>query len=326
MRKLIFLLLLCFSQYSIAQQVDRRKPFIVNPKSVVKDILKRYKFPEEIPWNQYFDVGSKSEGLLYDGLFQEAEWTLAEEGNQIGVETVHILLEEIMRKGEVLQLKDLGMGGATKPKAATLPYGVIGVFKEKKYLHPSANYRSEIAAYEFDQLLGFHLVPMTVKRKIKKRKGSMQYFVKNSNSVVKITDYERSKNLNVFDYLISNKDRNEGNLLIANGREIAIDHGLALRGANLLGRYLKFTDRVANSIGLSTHPIRQVIVHPKTHIEEFQADRNLLDRLDQLTLKELKAALDPILDEKKIYRIYDKKNRLMNQLIAENLYDRENME
>ena len=324
MRKVIFLLWLCFSQYSVsvAQQKESVKPFVLSPKNIVDDIINRYKRPAEIPWGQYFEVDKKTRKMLNSGLFQEAEWRLAELGNQMGAESTHLLLKKIMCEGEVLDLKDLGMGGATKPQAASLPYGVIGVFKEKKYLHPSASYRSEIAAYEFDRLVGFRLVPMTVKRKIKKKKGSLQYFVKNSKSVIKALSYERSKNLNVFDYLISNKDRNEGNLLIAGGREIAIDHGLALRGANLLGRYLKFTDRVSNAFGIATHPIRQIIIHPSTHIEQYQADQTILQILDDLSLDELRDALGESLDESRIYRIFDKKNRLLKKLIDANLYER----
>ncbi|MFK7823283.1 MAG: hypothetical protein AB8G05_03945 [Oligoflexales bacterium] len=322
MRVRVFLLLLCFYHNSAYQALGKTapRPFVINPQNIVKDIFKKYKTPEEILWSQYFEIDLQSIRLLHSGLFQEAEWRLAEEGNKIGEEAVHSFLNRIMAEGKVFDLKDLGMGGATRPQAASLSYGVVGVFKEKKSLHPSADYRSEIAAYNFDRLIGFRLVPMTVKRKINKRKGSMQYFVKNSESVVKLKDYRRSKNLNVFDYLISNKDRNEGNLLIANGREIAIDHGLALRGANLLGRYLKLTDRVANTFGIASHPIRQIIIHPSRQIEEYQADESILKGLEFLSLEDLRNSLKKNLDESRINRIFDKKNRLLNKLIAADLY------
>ena len=323
MRVQIFLLMLCIYHNSAYKALGKiaPRPFVITPQSIAQDILIKYKTPEEIPWHQYFEMDMQSAKLLDSGLFQEAEWRLGEEGNKFGEEAVHAFLSKIMREGNVYDLKDLGMGGATKPQAATLPFGVIGVFKEKKSLHPSASYKSEIAAYEFDRLIGFRFVPMTVKRKMKNRKGSMQYFVKNSQSVVKLKEYRRSKNLNVFDYLISNKDRNEGNLLIANRREIAIDHGLALRGINLLGRYLKFTDRVANTFGFASHPIRQVIIHPSRNIEEYQADQQILKNLDDLSLEELKSALKKNLDESRIFRIYDKKNKLLDKLKDENLYD-----
>lgn len=318
----IILLLLCIFHFSVNDILvgQKSEPFLLNPQNIVRDILKQYKNVEDIPWSYYLELDQKSEKMLWAGLYQEANWNLLESGNEYAAKVVQDFLKAVMEGEQVVEIKPLGMGGATKPKAAYLPYGVVGVFKEKKNFHPSANYHSEIAAYEFDQLLGFRLVPLTVKRKINGKKGSLQYFVKNSKSVETLKDYRRSKELNVFDYLISNKDRNEGNVLIADGREIAIDHGLALRGVNLLGRYLKFTDRVANTLMISTHPIRQIVVHPKTNIDQFAAEPQILQALELTTLDDLSEALKPWIDESKIYRIFDKKFRLLKLLVEADLY------
>ena len=170
-------------------------------------------------------------------------------------------------------------------------------------------------------MFGFRLVPMTVRRVVKGVPGSMQYFIKGATPVSKIPGYQRSKNLNVFDYLISNKDRNGENILVAWDREIGIDHGLSLRGANILGRFLKNTDKINNSLGIVYHPIRQVIVHPTTHIREFQASAHILSRLEKASLDDLKAGLSEYISDSKIYRIFDKKNRLIALLRQASLWN-----
>ena len=261
--------------------------------------------------------------FLSQGYYQEAIWFLEESGLFQQANLVYWFLHTIMTDTIIDKnnIKKLGMGGATKPKSVSLPLGIRGVFKKKKSMHPSSDYKSEIAAYHFDRMFGFRLVPMTVRRVVKGVPGSMQYFIKGATPVSKIPGYQRSKNLNVFDYLISNKDRNGENILVAWDREIGIDHGLSLRGANILGRFLKNTDKINNSLGIVYHPIRQVIVHPTTHIREFQASAHILSRLEKASLDDLKAGLSEYISDSKIYRIFDKKNRLIALLRQASLWN-----
>ncbi len=82
----------------------------------------------------------------------------------------------------------------------------------------------ECAAYELSRLLGMDNVPPTVRRRIGRRKGSMQLWIENA-----MTDRSRKKNnlkapdqrrwalekqlMYLFDNLIFNDDRNQGNIL-----------------------------------------------------------------------------------------------------------------
>ena len=199
----------------------------------IDEIRERYIRKELIPWKDYLGDGLDNESyqLLKDGLYQEAIWSFADNKEQEKSIFVRAFLRNIMEQCSISK-KDvsyLGMGGVTNPMLVQLPYDVGGVFKEKKKLHPSSNYKSEIAAYLLDELVGFNLVPMTIKKEILGKKGSIQYFVKSTQAALKFNDYRKSGNLMVFDYLIGNRDRTGNNVLVVKNREVGIDHGLALQ-------------------------------------------------------------------------------------------------
>jgi hypothetical protein len=103
----------------------------------------------------------------------------------------------------------------------------------------------ECAAYELAKLLGMDTVPPAVERKIRRTEGTLQVFVENAMS-----NEERRKDkipapsegleywrwmmqwqqIQMFDNLIYNEDRNPGNVLISpDGRLWMIDHGRSFR-------------------------------------------------------------------------------------------------
>jgi len=99
------------------------------------------------------------------------------------------------------------------------------------------SYKSEIAAYRLDQLLGLGMVPPTVEREYQRELGSAQLWVENCK-LLKQVDPNTSKDINawnrevyrqrVWDNLIGNIDRNAGNLLVdADFNLILIDHSRA---------------------------------------------------------------------------------------------------
>jgi hypothetical protein len=95
---------------------------------------------------------------------------------------------------------------------------------------------SECAAYELSQALGFGRVPPTVCRKVGDKDGSVQIwlegamtqddFLEKSSDPPDVEEWNLQKyNIYVFDQLIANTDRNQGNILV--GREgtlWCIDH------------------------------------------------------------------------------------------------------
>ena len=212
---------------------------------------------------------TSAEGLYNQGFLQEAIWQLEDAKLHEAANKLKYYLRFILEHGAILNMTDLGLGGTTTTKRIFLPHGISAVFKPKSF-HPSANYRSEIAAYLIDQAGKFRLVPMTVRRKINGQTGALQYFVKKSKTIHAVANkYRKSANLNVFDYIIDNKDRNEGNILLKDGREIAIDHGLSLRFINPIGEVLKVYDHLSWGLGANRHPVRQRWLHPKKDIHEF---------------------------------------------------------
>lgn len=87
----------------------------------------------------------------------------------------------------------------------------------------------ERAAYLISRFLGFDFVPPTVIKIVNGIEGSLQEFVEDSKvgfeiGQEKILDGEMEK-LRIFDSLIDNLDRHEGNYLVKDGRVFAIDHG-----------------------------------------------------------------------------------------------------
>ena len=97
-----------------------------------------------------------------------------------------------------------------------------------------SNYRAEVLAYEFDQLIGFDQVPITVAREIDGKKGSMQLFTKSladnpngpkPNRAMYMKELDKQS---LFDYLISNSDRHKDNILyLENGKVVSIDNGIS---------------------------------------------------------------------------------------------------
>jgi len=116
-------------------------------------------------------------------------------------------------------------GGATKP---TMKYRDAAIF--------------EVAAYELSELLGIGRVPPAVVRRVGNQDGTVQIWLEASEPEVELAErgalqppdearWRRQKQIMyVFDSLIANTDRNQGNLLIDDRWNIwFIDHTRAFR-------------------------------------------------------------------------------------------------
>jgi hypothetical protein len=151
-------------------------------------------------------------------------------------------VEEYLKTAKVVKVTDVPVG-VTKPRRAYFePGGPAGsiVFKP---LMPSRktgfweSYKSEIAAYELDKILGLGMVPPTVERKIKGEYGSAQFWVEHC-TLLRERDTSTAPDMGawnrqvyrqrVWDNLIANIDRNQGNLLVDQAWNlILIDHSRA---------------------------------------------------------------------------------------------------
>ncbi len=108
------------------------------------------------------------------------------------------------------------------------------------------SYIFEPAAYELSRLLGLDNVPPTILRKFQFKRGSLRVWVENTmtersrirdnlKAPDKVLWSKQIWNMRVFDNLIYNTDRNQGNILIdRNWKVWLIDHGRAFqRGKEL---------------------------------------------------------------------------------------------
>ena len=109
------------------------------------------------------------------------------------------------------------------------------------------SYIFEVAAYRLDELLGIGRIPPTVERRIDEHKGSVQIWMEGTTPEDLLLEQDRlhppdratwwrQKNImSIFDALIANTDRNQGNLLIDDDWNLwFIDHTRAFRETSLL--------------------------------------------------------------------------------------------
>jgi hypothetical protein len=165
-------------------------------------------------------------------------------------------LENFLRQAKVGQAKSIGTG-VTLPLKLTLDLNGVthfGAFKSIDETRSVKNFDgggfetnfqdswvTEIAAYEVDKIIGLGMVPATVERSYNGKKGSVQFWVDSMmmeserlDKKIQPPDVAKWNRLSfkkaLFDNLIFNTDRNQGNLLITKDWEIIlIDHSRSFR-------------------------------------------------------------------------------------------------
>ena len=147
--------------------------------------------------------------------------------------------------------------GVTHPKRAYLEPGGLVESVAWKVLppgHPNGyweSYKSEIAAYELDKLLGLGMVPVAVEKKWKVEKAAAILWLDPIRSWKEMQDKPKPAKwvaqvarMKMFDDLIGNRDRNAGNLLVDDDWNLfLIDHSRAFIDDNRLAVPLEHVDR-----------------------------------------------------------------------------------
>jgi hypothetical protein len=188
--------------------------------------------------------------------------------------------------------------GVTKPKRLFLAAGSPVRSLAWKPLRPGRysgyweSYKSEIAAYVMDKLFGLDMVPPVVERRYQGELGAAIFWVDGAKGWKKGETVDAPDafawarqvvRMKMFDQLIGNIDRNQGNLLYdADFHLILIDHSRA------------FT---------TTKDIRQ-------EAQPNHIDAVLWDKIQALTLEDLQAALGDLLDKGQIKAILDRRDRM----------------
>jgi hypothetical protein len=158
------------------------------------------------------------------------------------------------------------------------------------------SYKSEIAAYELDKLLGLNMVPPAVERRIKGDIGAAVMWVEGvkgwdpSISLSPPNPAEWSRQvvrMKMFDQLIANIDRNKGNLLYdGDFHLILIDHSRAFTATTDISTMAKPT----------------------------MFDAGVWQRLEALTLPELQAVLGKWVGGGELRAMLKRRDRMKLQL------------
>jgi hypothetical protein len=209
-------------------------------------------------------------------------------------------IEEALRTAAIERV-DVVPIGVTKPKRAFFANGAPIASAAWKALRPGyrsgyyESYKSEIAAYELDKLLGMQMVPPAVERTVEGETGAVVLWLEgvkgwDKDRPAKGPEPEWSRQISrmkLFDQLIANIDRNQGNLLYdADWHLFLIDHSRA------------FTDRT-NLRGMATVGL---------------VDQRLWDGINALTREDLQRVLGPWLEARAIDAILTRRERMREEV------------
>ena len=211
-------------------------------------------------------------------------------------------IEEYLRTVECVSMQTFEMGTSrcVLPPGGPISRMAWRLLPPGVYRGFWTSYKADLAAYELDKLLKLDMVPPTVERQLHGNSGSAQQWVeavadlKTSppppESARAVWNRQQARMM-MFDNLIGNRDRNQGNVLVDGAWNlILLDHYRSFRPGTELQRRLT--------------PI----------------DSELWDRMQGLTRAQLDARLGPWLDETEIAGIIDRRNRMkaeIDRLVAE---------
>jgi hypothetical protein len=171
--------------------------------------------------------------------------------------------EEFLETAEIVKSEQIVEREAvTSPWRLTLKEGDItndALWKDaegrmKGYIE---GWQYEIAAYRFDKYLGLNMVPPTVEKRFREKRGSCQLWIKAWKSLreikqekikvppIKVFYYNRDLYLQrAFDNLIANEDRHQNNYLFTEDwRMILIDHSRSFRTGGKWTKELIYTEK-----------------------------------------------------------------------------------
>ncbi len=157
--------------------------------------------------------------------------------------------EEFLKTADIVKSEPIGEG-VTKPWKLYLKKGTIE--KKAAWKNPEEkrgdfvdSWKYDIAAYRLDKLIGLNMVPITIEREFKGKKGALSLWADNKYSLLDIMEdkipipdwalkqTDDTKYITRFwDSLIANDDRTQENVRYTEDwRTILIDHSRAFRSS-----------------------------------------------------------------------------------------------
>jgi len=228
-------------------------------------------------------------------------------------------IEEYLKTAEIVSSADIPEG-VTKPTRLYLKKEDVersGAWKNPKGMQKGhlEGWQYEIAAYEMDKLLDLNLIPPTVEREFKGKKGSLQFWVEVQFSELTVFEQKigipRSKFYNkenmkyltrAFDSLIGNDDRTQQNILYTKDwRAILIDHSRSFRSSKKYTKKLMYGANGLKKAGDRPMLFRRL---PRAFVEKVKA----------LNYDDIKNAVGPYLKEKEIKAILLRKELLLEEI------------
>jgi hypothetical protein len=225
-------------------------------------------------------------------------------------------IENFLATAQVVASKELGTG-ITNPKRLTLRMGTQEMRAVFKYvdsiigetttsndrlarLNQSDSWRYEIAAYKLDRMIGLNLVPVTVVRTVEGKTGAVQLWIEGAidegervKMKLKPPDQaafdETFRRMRMFDALIFNEDRHQGNVLYttADWKVHAIDHTRAFR--------------------------TRTSFPPDVRHNNLTPPPEMAERMAALDVPKLKAALGEWLDDIQIRAVLKRRDQILSQ-------------
>ena len=230
----------------------------------------------------------------------------------------HEEVKQFLLNATVVDMEDIPVG-VTKPKKATLElngvraraaFREINLSKERQRMADGSiamflrdNYKNEVAAYELGLMLGITNIPPAVLRTLNGKEGSLQLWLdgtipekermaQGKKAPDKVRFRRQVFDMDVFDALINNLDRNQGNILWDDDWNLwMIDHTRSF-GRDTKLRKPEDVQMVSRSLysALQTLDAKQVKTVMKPYMGSFETGaltkrhKALLKQLDSLIM------------------------------------------
>ena len=223
--------------------------------------------------------------------------------------------EAFLSKAKIVGAENLGEG-ITRPKKLTLKKDGLencGVWKSPSGTGSGIydKWECEVAAYRMDKLLGLNMVPPTVERSYRGRKGSLQLWISGCTSELargekgipyppeKAEKIARMQYLQrAFDSLIGNADRTLQNMLwTEDWRLILIDHSRTFRCGSIHEERLMY-----GKSGL----------RGDLHFHELP--RSFVERVRNLTFERIRQAVEFYANYREIEAILKRRDILISEI------------